>query len=271
MGCSASKSSAVVVPMPTELKAGLNSPQEDNKTRQSQTEDVRANSKNTSLEKKRSAAEDSLHGSQCSLNSTSDSAKSDRESSATSTRTTDSGLGEFEEDSNIISDRSTWEKQRTVLAEERPPTPELCIEGKKVSRRKILKEKRVSFSEKQEEIRNRINALAPVGGVTERPQSRGGMAFDVMLCPETGNVKRRPQHLRKLEKRKKKGTRRTKEEIDEKLKHAEKRRKEKEQQLREKAQAMVLTREKQNKALQDFVQQQENNAQTRSSLSVDTD
>ena len=88
-----------------------------------------------------------------------------------------------------------------------------------------MKEKRVSFSEKQEEIRNRINALAPVGGVTERPQSRGGMAFDVMLCPETGNVKRRPQHLRKLEKRKKKGTRRTKEEIDEKLKHAEKRRK----------------------------------------------
>ena len=102
---------------------------------------------------------------------------------------------------------------------------ELCIEGKKVSRRKILKEKRVSFSEKQEEIRNRINALAPIGGVTERPQSRGGMAFDVMLCPETGNVKRRPQHLRKLEKRKKKGTRRTKEEIDEKLKHAEERRK----------------------------------------------
>jgi len=46
---------------------------------------------------------------------------------------------------------------------------------------------------------------------------------------------------------------------------------EKEQQLREKAQAMVLTREKQNKALQDFAQRQENNAQTRSSLSVDTD
>ena len=64
-----------------------------------------------------------------------------------------------------------------------------------------------------------------MGGVTERPQSRGGMAFDIMLCPETGNVKRRPQHLRKLEKRKKKSTRRTKEEIDEKLKHADERRK----------------------------------------------
>lgn len=50
------------------------------------------------------------------------------------------------------------------------------------------------------------------------------MAFDVMLCPETGNVKRRPQHLRKLEKRKKKSTRRTKEEIEEKLKNADLRR-----------------------------------------------
>ena len=87
-----------------------------------------------------------------------------------------------------------------------------------------MKEKRVSFSEKQEEVRNRINALSPLGGVTERPQSRGGMAFDIMLVPETGNVKRRPQHLRSLERRKKKGARRTKEEIEEKLKHAEERR-----------------------------------------------
>lgn len=101
---------------------------------------------------------------------------------------------------------------------------ELCIEGTQVTRRKSLKEKRVSFSEKQEEVRNRINALSPLGGVTERPQSRGGMAFDIMLVPETGNVKRRPQHLRSLERRKKKGARRTKEEIEEKLKHAEERR-----------------------------------------------
>lgn len=102
---------------------------------------------------------------------------------------------------------------------------ELTIEGTQVPRRKSLKEKRVSFSEKQEEVRNRINALSPTGGVSERPQSRGGMVFDVMLYPETGNVKRRPQHLRKLERRKKKGARRTKEEIQEKLKNAEERRK----------------------------------------------
>lgn len=108
---------------------------------------------------------------------------------------------------------------------------ELFIEGSQVPRRKSLKEKRVSFSEKQEEVRNRINSLAPVGGVTERLQSRGGMAFDVMLCPETGNVKRRPQHLKKLERRKKKSSRRTKEEIEEKLKNADERRKVIEQHL----------------------------------------
>lgn len=108
---------------------------------------------------------------------------------------------------------------------------ELFIEGSQVPRRKSLKEKRVSFSEKQEEVRNRINSLAPVGGVTERPQSRGGMAFDVMLCPETGNIKRRPQHLKTLERRKKKSSRRTKEEIEEKLKNADERRKVIEQHL----------------------------------------
>ncbi|XP_068678543.1 nucleolar protein 58-like [Montipora foliosa] len=265
MGCSASKSSEVVAPMPTQLKANsnLNSSQEDEKTGQPKNIDTQTNTRTRVLKKERS--DDSLHGSQCSLNSNSVSAKSDRESSARSTRsTTDSGLGEFEEDPNIISERSTTEKQKIVLVEERPPTPELSIEGTKIARRKTLKEKRVSFSEKQEEVRNRINALAPMGGVTERPQSRGGMAFDIMLCPETGNVKRRPQHLRKLEKRKKKSTRRTKEEIDEKLKHADERRKEKEQQLREKAQAMI-TRENNKRALENFARSQMINEQTISS------
>lgn len=102
---------------------------------------------------------------------------------------------------------------------------ELWIEGQKIPRRKSPKEKRVSFSDKQDEVRIRINSLSPLGGVTERPQSRGGMAFDVMLCPETGNVKRKPTQLKKLEKRRRKTKRRTKEEIQEKLKRAEERRK----------------------------------------------
>lgn len=256
MGCSASKASEVVVPMPTK-----SSPQEENKTKELIIEAEATTTKKPIQVKQRS--NDSLHGSQCSLNSNSDSGRSDRESSARSTRTTDSGLGELEDDPNIITERSSSDKQKIALVEERPPTPELSIEGTKVPRRKSLKEKRVSFSEKQEEVRNRINALSPMGGVTERPQSRGGMRFDVMLCPETGNVKRRPQHLKKLEKRKKR-TRRTKEEIEEKLKLAEDRRKEREQQLIEKAQAM-MTREKVNRALEDFAQRQISKEQTVSS------
>jgi len=247
MGCSASKASKVVVPMPTERKENVkSSSQEDIKTQELKIEAERTTTRQPIQVKQRS--EDSLHGSQCSLNSNSDSGRSDRESSARSTRTTDSGLGELEDVPNIITEQSSLDKQKILLAEERPPTPELSVEGTKVPRRKSLKEKRVSFSEKQEEVRNRINALSPLGGVTERPQSRGGMAFDVMLCPETGNVKRRPQHLKKLEKRKRKSTRRTKEEIEEKLKNAEERRKERKQQLQEKAHMMA--------ALEDFAQRQ---------------
>lgn len=250
------------MPMPTDVKENLKSSPEN------ETQELKITAQETTNNGKRIQVKqsqgDSLHGSQSSLTSNSDSARSDRESSAKSTRTMDSGLGEIEDDENIVSERSSPDKQKIALLDQRPPTPELFIEGSQVPRRKSLKEKRVSFSEKQEEVRNRINSLAPVGGVTERPQSRGGMAFDVMLCPETGNVKRRPQHLKKLERRKKKSSRLTKEEIEEKLKHADKRRKEKEQLTKEKAQAM-MTRERVKQALDDFAQRQTNIEQTVSS------
>lgn len=54
--------------------------------------------------------------------------------------------------------------------------------------------------------------------------SRGGMAFDVMLYPNVGNVKNRPAMLESLEKRKRRSKRRTKEEIDNKMKQASERR-----------------------------------------------
>lgn len=261
MGCSASKTSKVVVPMPTELKENLkSSPEEDRQENTATTE----RKTSTTIQVKQSNV-DSLNGSQSSLNSNSDSERSNRESSAKSTRTMDSGLGELEDDENIVTEKSTLDKQKKALIDDRPPTPELCIEGTQVTRRKSLKEKRVSFSEKQEEVRNRINALSPLGGVTERPQSRGGMAFDIMLVPETGNVKRRPQHLRSLERRKKKGARRTKEEIEEKLKHAEERRRENKQHMKEKAQAMISRERQVKQALDDFEQRQKNYEQTVSS------
>ena len=68
---------------------------------------------------------DSLHGSQSSLTSNSDSARSDRESSAKSTRTMDSGLGEIEDDENIVSEISSPDKQKIALLDQRPPTPGL--------------------------------------------------------------------------------------------------------------------------------------------------
>ena len=116
MGCSASKASEVVVPMPTK-----SSPQEENQTKELRIEAEETTTKKPIQVKQRS--NDSLHGSQCSLNSNSDSGRSDRESSARSTRTTDSGLGELEDDPNIITERSSSDKQKIALVEERPPTP----------------------------------------------------------------------------------------------------------------------------------------------------
>ena len=123
MGCSASKASQVVVPMPTEVKENLKSSSPvDNKTQELKIEAERTTTRKPQVKRQ---SEDSLHGSQCSLNSNSDSGRTDRESSARSTRTTDSGLGELEEDPNVISERSSLEKQKSVLADERPPTPGL--------------------------------------------------------------------------------------------------------------------------------------------------
>ena len=104
---------------------------------------------------------------------------------------------------------------------------DLCVQGSQLPRRKPLKEKRVSFGDRKEfeEVKNRINSLAPLGGITERPESRGGLAFDIIICPETGNRKKRPSHLKKLEKRKKKSKKLTKEQLEEKLKNAYEKRK----------------------------------------------
>lgn len=66
------------------------------------------------------------------------------------------------------------------------------------------------------------NSLPPLG-IIERPKSRA-VAFDVVLYPDTGNVKNRPAKLQSLEKRKKRSKRRTKQEIEQKIKEASDRR-----------------------------------------------
>lgn len=105
--------------MPTELKENLkSSPEEDRQENTATTE----RKTSTTIQVKQSNV-DSLNGSQSSLNSNSDSERSNRESSAKSTRTMDSGLGELEDDENIVTEKSTLDKQKKALIDDRPPTP----------------------------------------------------------------------------------------------------------------------------------------------------
>jgi len=255
MGCSASKATPVVTANPLPIKQDENNNERLSKTK---SPAQRQNSGCKVIKVKES--EDSLRGSMNSLTSTSDSSnKSDRESSAKSTRTTDSGLGELEDDTTIITENTTdSERLKSVKIDERPSTPELSIQGTKVSRRKSIKDKRVSFGDRDEyeEVKNRINSLAPFGGIRERPESRGGMAFDIDLCPETGNRKRRPNHLKSLEKRKKKSKKLTKEQLEEKLCRADKKRMEHNQHIREKAQQMNARDRQVKMALDEFARRQ---------------
>lgn len=122
MGCSASKASKVVVPMPTDVKENLKSSPKDKTQELTITAQETTNGKRIQVKQSQG---DSLHGSQSSLTSNSDSARSDRESSAKSTRTMDSGLGELEDDENIVSERSSPDKQKIALLDQRPPTPGL--------------------------------------------------------------------------------------------------------------------------------------------------
>jgi len=230
MGCSASRSTAaVVVPMPNKSKENIDPKQ--------------------SLKEKEA---DSLRGSQSSIRSSSTSSRSDREASAKSTRTTDSGVGELEEqDDNIITEHSSEEEIIKAKANERPTTPDLSINGSPIKRRKSPKERQAATDD------NNNNNLPPLG-IVERPQSRGGLAFDLMIYPETGNVKRRPQRLMELEKKKRRSKRRTKEEIEYKIKEANKRKQEHDNQVIEKATLSRKERQlREAKALDEFAKRLE--------------
>ena len=112
---------------------------------------------------------------------------------------------------------------------------ELVIEGNKVNSRGSAKQhKKKSIDSNNVSVSN-LPPLENKITLTNRPQSRlGNLAFDVVLCPETANVKRRPDKLAQLEmksmeRRKKKKKRSTKpltlEEWEAKQKQAEERRK----------------------------------------------
>ena len=98
----------------------------------------------------------------------------------------------------------------------------MSLEGRACPRLQSGKEKRRLEKENSE---SSIPKLPPLGdgSLLQRPKTRG-VAFDIKLCPETGNIKKTPANLPRLQKRKR-GKKLTKEELDEKMRRAEERRK----------------------------------------------
>jgi len=233
MGCAATKSSNIVEPSPSKKP---NSPLQDENNNEVKQRAVKS--------PKKAKDQDSLRGSKASLRSTSTASRSDRESSAQSTRTADSGFGGGDNE-RFISENSTVDEKSRANVDERPVTPELCIEGSQVPRRQSGKDRKKLSS---------LDALPPITGqsLVQRPQSRAGnLAFDITL--DTVNIKKRPGALPKLEKRKSKKIM-TKEELEEKMKRAEERRKNHEQKLVAKSQSL---REHQLRSALEFARTQE--------------
>lgn len=165
-----------------------------------------------------------------------------REISAASTRTADSGIISELEEGEILTENSRPDKISNVRAAGRPCTPELFLEGRACQRLQSGKEKRRTELENKNSESN-IRTLPPLAGDDsswlERPKTRG-IYFNIGLFPETGNVKKAPANLAKLERRKR-GKKLTKEELDEKMSRAMERRKEHERKIVEKSQAFIAS------------------------------
>ena len=99
---------------------------------------------------------------------------------------------------------------------------DLVLEGVACPRKQSGKERRRLELQKKNS-QSSVPKLPPLenNGLIERPKTRGGMAFDITFCPETGNM--RKAQLPKLERRKKK-KKLTKEELEEKMRKATERR-----------------------------------------------
>ncbi len=99
---------------------------------------------------------------------------------------------------------------------------DFILEGVACPRKQSGKERRrLELQKKNSE--SSVPKLPPLpnSSLLERPKTRGGMAFDITFCPETGNLKK--AQLPKLERRKKK-KKLTKEELEEKMRKATERR-----------------------------------------------
>ncbi|XP_022089114.1 uncharacterized protein LOC110978426 [Acanthaster planci] len=144
--------------------------------------------------------------------------------SKASAHTCDSGL---EADYGyIITEESDPTLVETVMDRQRPNTPDLTLHGTQISCRK-----RSGKARTDQDI---IKELKTQGLLSKPVAGHSGMAFDVMIAPDFGMLKKPPARLAKLKKKKTKKRTLTKEELEAKLKKAEERRRLKEAQKIEK-------------------------------------
>ncbi|XP_067678323.1 DNA ligase 1-like [Haliotis asinina] len=177
--------------------------------------------------KSRSAkSQDSLNS--CDTLGDEQSMESDRGFSAGSKKSADSGLGECDEYSHVITEFSHPDEVQKIEQEfggEREDL-DLMVTGKPCQKRLSAKDK----SRLEESMI--MQALREEGLITKtKTESTGGVSFEIVA---KDHAMRPPPRLAKLEKRRKKKKALTEEEIQEKLERAEKRRKRKEQERLEK-------------------------------------
>ncbi|CAB3998714.1 stathmin domain-containing 1 isoform X1 [Paramuricea clavata] len=221
MGCGSSR--AVIVPSDCNIKNNSKSSLDEKKRNSAKNSDVSLRNNNVSGQ----------GGSATDLEERL--IEKRREISASSTRTADSGISELP-DENIITENTNPNKLLEHGISQRPETPDLVLEGVGCPRKQSGKERRLELQKKNSE--SSVPKLPPLtnNSLLERPKTRGGVAFDITFCPETGNMKK--AQLPKLERRKKK-KKLTKEELEEKMRKATERRQQHNKKIQAKSHAFV--------------------------------
>jgi len=135
-----------------------------------------------------------------------------------------SASSEKSKDSGVCDDNFDSKDSRLSSASSKPPSA--ASSGKRSSARKKLL--RIDDSVMDDTTQIDLSDQAGVN-MTSRSKSRmGNVAFDIVLdMPETGNLKKRPEKLARIEQKRRRSTKKlkTKEELDRKIHEADERRK----------------------------------------------
>ncbi|EDV23385.1 uncharacterized protein TRIADDRAFT_57959 [Trichoplax adhaerens] len=250
MGCGSSRAAKNVV-APAEI------PQKDTKITTFNPKEANHHINDNKIEKKhRKLSRDSLKDSCGSDKSSCENLKNIGKGSQTSLN--DSSK-DYEDDKQIITEKTELSEKTAKELEIRPSTPELIINGSTFKKHKSAGTKSVLPEIKR--YNSLISTEKPNSNQKQSMPNKGGMAFDIILAPETNNKKRRPNQLPTLEKSKLKRKETTKQELEAKQKAAMQRRKHHEEQLIAKATAYKEREKKVQDALQKFAEKQTKDTQ----------